>query len=145
MPDKTPKPYQQAKLLNRYYEKVGKAAAGGGNCPRFVEFRAGYGLVDDSNPEKPVLLAIPPDMETIPNSFYRGLCEPEYSNGMTVCKCEIPLGAVSEPKRYNMIGIFDQYSELVAVCTTYPDWVTPTEIDRAFPTLTFPLEVTEGE
>ena len=42
-----PRPYQQAKLLNRYYEKVGKAAAGQGQCPRFVEFRAGFGLVDE--------------------------------------------------------------------------------------------------
>lgn len=140
MPEAEPKPYQQAKLLNRYYEKVGKAAAGDGHCPRFTEFRAGYGLVDETDPEHPVLLAIPPNLEAIPREFYRGTCEPSYSNGMTLCKCEIPLGAVDKPTRYNIIGICDQDGDLVAVCTTYPDWVTPTELDRAFPALTFPIE-----
>lgn len=144
MPDVSPKPYQQAKLLNRYYEKVGRAAAGQGQCPRFVEFRAGFGLVNETDPENPQLLAIPPNMTEVPREFYRGLCEPEYSNGMTLCKCEMPIGAVDKPTRYNLIGIFDQDSELVAVCTTYPDWVTPSEIDRSYPTLIFPLEV-EGE
>ncbi|MBQ7609105.1 MAG: hypothetical protein IJU76_14240 [Desulfovibrionaceae bacterium] len=132
--------FQRSKLLNKYYEKTGKAAAGIGACPVFTEFRAGYGLVDTSDPDNPVLLTIPANMAEIPNEFYRGLVEAEYSNGVTQCKCEIPIGAVDKPRKFNMIGIFDQDSDLVAVCTTFPDWVTPTEVDRSYPALTFPLE-----
>lgn len=132
--------WQQAKLLNRYYEKVGRAAAGQGCCPRFVEFAAGFGCVDESDPRHPVLINIPPNMEEVPNEFYRAEVQVEYSNGVTLCKCEIPQAAVAEPVRHNLIGIFDQDGELVAVCTTLPDWVTPSEIYRAFPAITFPLE-----
>lgn len=134
--------YQRSKLLNRYYEKIGKVAAGetGAACPRFTEFRAGYGLVDTSDPDNPVLEHIPPDMTDVPNEFYRGEITANYSNGVTVCKCEIPANAVSEPVKYNLIGIYDQESDLVAVCTTFPDWVTPTEADRTYPALTFPIE-----
>lgn len=132
--------WQQAKLLNRYYEKVGRAAAGQGQCPRFVEFAAGFGLVDESDPKHPELINIPPNMEDVPNEFYRAEVHVEYSSGVTLCKCEIPQAAVSEPVRHNLIGIFDQDAELVAVCTTWPDWVTPSEIYRAFPAITFPLE-----
>ena len=140
MSDNPPAVWQQAKLLNRYYEKVGRAAAGQGSCPRFVEFRAGYGLVDESDPANPVLLPIPPNMKDVPNEFYRGLVEASYSAGVTLCKCEIPQGAVGTPVRHNIIGIYDQDSELVAVCVTLPDWVTPTEIYRAFPAMSFPVE-----
>lgn len=140
-----PSVWQQSKLLNRYYEKVGKAAAGIGHCPRFTEFRAGYGLVDDAESAKPVLLPIPPDMNEIPEEFYRGLVEVSYSNGITLCKCEIPQGAVGAPVRHNLIGVFDQDSDLIAVCQTLPDWVTPTEIYRAFPAITFPLETENAE
>jgi len=135
--------YQRSKLLNTYYEKVGKAAAGIGACPRFTEFRAGYGLVDTTNPDSPILHEIPPNMTKVPEEFYRGLVEAEYSNGVTLCKCEIPVGAVSTPTKYNLIGIYDQDGDLVAVCTTFPDWVTPTEADRSYPALTFPLEAVE--
>jgi len=143
MADSTEIIYQRSKLLNAYYEKVGKAAAGMGSCPRFTEFRAGYGLVNTSDPDKPVLENIPANMTEVPSEFYRGIVEVEYSNGVTLCKCEIPVGAVSEPTKYNLIGIFDQDGDLVAVCTTFPDWVTPTEADRSYPALTFPLESTE--
>lgn len=138
------KNWQMSKLLNRYYFKTGMANAGNGSCPKFVEFRAGYGLVDDSCPEKPLLKHIPPNMQEIPNEFYRGLVEASCSNGVVVFKCEIPQGAVSSPVRHNLIGIYDQDSELVAVCSTLPDWVTPTEMYRAFPALTFPIEL-EGD
>lgn len=143
MPGTSENVYQRSKLLNRYYEKVGKAAAGIGHCPRFVQFQAGYGLVDTSNPNAPVLLNIPPNMTEVPEPFYQGLVQVEYSNGVTLCKCEIPVGAVSEPTKYNLIGIYDQDDDLVAVCTTFPDWVTPTEADRSYPALTFPLEPDE--
>ena len=136
--------YQRSKLLNKYYEKVGMAAAGQGVCPRFEEFRAGFGLVDVSDPDAPVLLDIPANMTDVPKEFYRGAVEAEYSNGVTVCKCEIPAGAVSTPHKYNLIGIYDQDGDLVAVCTTFPDWVTPTEADRSYPALTFPVEAVEG-
>lgn len=139
----TDKIYQRSRLLNRYYEKVGMAAAGQGACPRFTEFRAGYGLVDTSDPDNPVLLNIPANMRDVPNEFYRGMVDAEYSNGVTLCKCEIPAGAVDTPVKYNLIGIYDQDGEMVAVCTTFPDWVTPTETDRSYPALTFPLEVEE--
>lgn len=139
MPDK-PSVWQQTKLLNRYYEKVGLAAAGEGICPKFVEFRAGYGLVDDSDSAMPQLLPISGSMSEIPNEFYRGICEVEFSKGMVICKCEIPQSAVSEPVRHNLVGIFDQDSELIAICQTLPDWVTPSEVYRAFPTVTFPYD-----
>ena len=134
------KVWQTAKLLNRYYDKIGKAAAGIGKCPRFSEFRAGYGLVDESDPADPALLDIPPEMAEIPGEFYRGLVEAQYSDGLLLCKCEIPASAVSEPKRHSLIGIFDDDGELIAVCATLPDWVTPTEVYRAFPAISFPVE-----
>ena len=139
--------YQRSKLLNKYYEKVGRVAAGeaGAACPKFTEFRAGYGLVDVSDPDSPVLEHIPPNMTTVPNEFYRGLVTATYSNGVTVCKCEIPANAVVEPVKYNLIGIFDQEGDLVAVCTTFPDWVTPTEADRTYPALTFPIEAVSND
>lgn len=137
--------YQRSKLLNRYYEKIGKVAAGVGSCPVFTEFRAGFGLVDQTDPANPVLLDIPANMKEVPNEFYRGLVEAFYSNGVTQCKCEIPVGAVSEPKQYNLIGIYDQEGDLVAVSTTFPDWLIPTESERCYPSLTFPVEVVEDE
>lgn len=140
MPDNSSKIWQRAKLLNRYYDKVGLAAAGIGRCPRFVEFRAGFGLVDEYTPNDPVLLDIPPDMKEIPNEFYRGLVEVSYSAGVALCKCEIPQGAVGSPVRHNLIGVFDDEGDLVAVCSTLPDWVTPSEVYRAFPAITFPRE-----
>lgn len=144
MPE-TQKTYQQSKLLNRYYDKIGRAAVGQGACPHFIEFRAGFGLLDECDPGDPKLLPIPPDMTEIPREFYRGLIEAEYSNGTILCKCEIPLGTVSEPTRYNMIGIYDQDTELIAVCTMLPDWVTPTEMNRAYPAVIFPIETVGGD
>lgn len=141
MPENSsPKVWQQAKLLNRYYEKVGLAAVGKGSCPHFTEFRAGYGLVNDNDPANPILLPIPPNIKEIPNEFYRGLVDSSYSDGVALCKCEISQGAVGIPVRHNLIGVYDQDGDLVAVCQTLPDWVTPTEIYRAFPAITFPLE-----
>lgn len=140
MPDNSPKVWQRAKLLNRYYDKVGLAAAGIGRCPRFVEFRAGFGLVDEYSPSDPVLQNIPPDMKEIPNEFYRGLVDVSYSAGVALCKCEIPQGAVGSPVRHNLIGIYDDEGGLIAVCSTLPDWVTPSEVYRAFPAITFPRE-----
>lgn len=140
MPDNSPKVWQRAKLLNRYYDKVGLAAAGIGRCPRFVEFRAGFGLVDEYSPSDPVLQNIPPDMKEIPNEFYRGLVDVSYSAGVALCKCEIPQGAVGSPVRHNLIGIYDDEGDLIAVCSTLPDWVTPSEVYRAFPAITFPRE-----
>ena len=145
MSDTTPAVWQQAKLLNRYYDKVGRAAAGQGHCPHFTEFRAGFGLVDESNPAKPILQKIPPDMEEVPEEFYRGLVTASYSAGTTLCKCEIPQGAVGAPVRHNIIGIYDQDGDLVAVCVTLPDWVTPAETYRAFPAMSFPIEKVEED
>ena len=139
MPE-TPKVWQRAKLLNRYYDKVGMAAAGVGRCPRFVEFRAGFGLVDEYSPSEPELQDIPPDMQEIPGEFYRGFVDGSDSAGVARCKCEIPQGAVGAPVRHNLIGIFDDEGDLIAVCSTLPDWVTPTEVYRAFPAITFPRE-----
>ncbi|MGE9984901.1 hypothetical protein [Desulfovibrio sp. SGI.169] len=139
MPE-TPKVWQRAKLLNRYYDKVGMAAAGIGRCPRFVEFRAGFGLVDEYSPSELELQDIPPDMKEIPGEFYRGFVDVSYSAGIALCKCEIPQGAVGAPVRHNLIGIFDDEGDLIAVCSTLPDWVTPAEVYRAFPAITFPRE-----
>lgn len=136
----SPRAWQLAKLLNRYYEKVGRAAAGQGHCPRFVDFAAGFGCVNEADPKNPVLTNIPPDMEEVPEEFYRAEVQVSYSDGVTLCKCEIPKNTVVTPVRHNLIGIFDQDAELVAVCTTLPDWVTPDEIYRAFPAVTFPIE-----
>lgn len=140
MPDNSPEVWQRAKLLNRYYDKVGLAAAGIGRCPRFVEFRAGFGLVDEYSPSEPELQDIPPDMQEIPGEFYRGFVEVSYSAGVALCKCEIPQGAVGSPVRHNLIGILDDEGDLIAVCATLPDWVTPSEVYRAFPAITFPRE-----
>lgn len=136
--------WQQAKLLNRYYDKIGRAATGEGCCPHLAEFRAGFGLLDETDPAHPELLAIPPDMEDIPNVFYRAKVETSYSAGTVLCKCEIPPGATAEPVRHNLIGLYDQAGELVAVCATLPDWITPNETYRAFPSIIFPYENIPG-
>lgn len=132
--------FQRSKLTNKYYEKVAKSAAGSGVCPKFEYFMAGFGYVDRTDPDNPILLDIPATITEIPNVFYRGLVTAEYSNGQTVCCCEIPVGAVSTKTKYNLIGIFDQEDDLVAVCSILPDWITPTESDKTYPTLTFPIE-----
>lgn len=134
--------YQRSKLLNRYYEKVGRAFAGVGSCPRAVTFSAGYGLVNEAVADGalPELLNIPADIEDVTNVFYTGSVTAAYSNGATVCNCEIPKGAVSNAVKCNMIGIYDNDGELIAVCTTLPDWVTPTEGYKFLPTITFPVE-----
>ena len=44
-------------------------------------------------------------MKEIPNEFYRGLVNAEYSEGVVLCKCEIPQGAVGAPVRHNLIGV----------------------------------------
>lgn len=136
--------WQLAILLDRYYEKVGKAAAGLGSCPKFMEFRAGYApdLLDTST-VPPTLLPIPRDMTEIPNEFYRAEVVASYSNGVTLCKCEIPQSGVSAPVPHNIIGIFDQDGELDAVALTLPDWVTPSEIYRAYPAIMFPIQKSE--
>lgn len=134
------KTFQMAKLLNRYYEKVGLAFCGQGACPKAVEFRAGFGLVDDTDPANPTLLNIPTDMVDVPNEFFRAFVETSYSNGNAVCKCSIPQGSVASPQRYNLVGICDQDGDLIAVCTTLPDWATPTKTQEAYASLTFPLE-----
>jgi hypothetical protein len=136
--------WQVSRLMNRYYDKVGMAAAGIANCPRFVSFKAGFGLISEVDPNTPVLQAIPPDMEDVPGFFYEGLCAVSYANGITTCKCEIPQGAVSAPVRMNVVGVFDQDGELVATCVMLPDWVTPNETYRAYPQLIFPVEQING-
>lgn len=131
--------WQLSRLTNRYYDKIGMSAAGLTQCPRFVTFKMGYGLIDETDPANPVLQAIPGDISDVPNFFYAGLCDVSYANGLTTCKCEIPQGAVSAPTRFNVVGVFDQGDDLLAVCVTLPDWVTPTEIYRAYPQITFPV------
>ncbi len=136
--------WQLAILLDRYYEKVGKAAAGMGSCPKFVEFRAGYAPdLMDNTAVPPSLLPIPRDMVDIPNEFYRAEVVASYSNGVTLCKCEIPQSGVSAPVQHNIIGLFDQDGDLVAVALTLPDWVTPSEVYRAYPAITFPIQKNE--
>lgn len=139
--------WQTSKLMNRYYDKIGRAAADLGVCPKFKTFKAGYGYVDENVAEgqTPLLQAIPADLEEVPNSFYTGNVSVSYSNGTTLVRCEIPQGAVSAPVKCNVIGVYDQDDELVAVCATLPDWVTPSEVYRAYPAITFPIEeITNG-
>lgn len=140
--------WQIAKLLNRYYEKVGRAAADEGSCPKFKTFKAGFGYVNESVAagELPILLPVPANLESVPNTFFTGAVQVSYSNGTTLVRCEIPQGGVSQPCKCNFIGVYDQDNELVAVCVSLPDWVTPSEAYRAYPAITFPLEeiVTNG-
>jgi hypothetical protein len=137
--------FQVSKLLNRYYEKVGKAAAGTGQCPRFATFEAGYGFIDEDVPdgETPEILNVPADQETVPGVVYSGDIEAAYSNGSTIAKCVIPVGAVSTPKKLNVFGVYDQDGDLVAVSVTLPDWLTPTEAYTGYPTVNFPMEDVE--
>ncbi len=132
--------WQVSKLLNKYYEKVGQAAAGNGSCPRFTSFQAGFGFIDEST-TPPTILGIPATTTEVPEVFYSGSVTCAFSNGATIVTCEIPRGAVEEPVKCNTIGVLDQDGELVAICVTLPDWVTPTEIYRAYPTVTYPIEV----
>jgi len=138
----TLKAWEGSLLLNRYYEKVGRAAAGIGTCPRFTTFKAGYGFVDEDVPdgEVPTILTVPADLEEVPSVFYSGNVVASYSNGSTLCQCTIPEAGVSTPKKCSVIGVYDQDAELVAVCVTLPDWVTPSEQYTAYPSINFPLK-----
>jgi hypothetical protein len=137
--------FQISKLLNKYYEKVGRANTGENTCPVFTQFQAGYGYVNEAVPEgePPVILSVPADLEAVPGALYTGDVETEYSNGNVVVKCVVPPGAVSEPRKVNVYGVYDQDNDLVAISVTLPDWMTPTETHVAYPTLNFPMEAVE--
>lgn len=142
-PQASPSPWQQAKLLNRYYRRVGMAAAGEDSCPRFVTFKAGYdpaleGPEDESG--RPTLNDVSMKMRDIPNPFYEGTVAVDWSEGATLCVAEIPKGAVPEPTKFNLIGIYDQDGGLVAAAATLTDWLTPDELDRSYLSVTFPME-----
>lgn len=134
--------FQVSKVLNKFYEKAGKATAGNGSWPVFTTFEAGYGFINENVPdgELPIILAVPKDQQDIPNSFFTGNIEANYSNGTTIAKCTIPSGSVSSPKKCSVIGVRDQDGDLVAVSVVLPDWVSPTEVYTTFPTITFPME-----
>lgn len=137
--------FQRSKLLNAFYVKTAMCAAGQRSGPTFSTFRAGYGLVDETDPLAPVMLDIPANMQDIPNVFYDGTLVSEYSDGVVLCSCEIPAGSVSTPKKYSVLGIYDQDGDLVTVCTKLPDWFSPNESDRCSASLTFPLEYPSQE
>lgn len=134
--------FQISKLLNKYYEKVGQANAGSGDCPIFTRFEAGYGYIDEDveDGETPIIETVPADITDIPSVVYSGDIEAEYSNGSTVAKCVVPVGAVSTSQKVNVYGVYDQEDDLVAISVTLPDWITPTESHTAYPTITFPME-----
>lgn len=140
-------PWQQAKLLNRYYRRVGMAAAGQGACPRFETFKAGYdpdfeGPVEDG---RPVLNDIPMTLKEVKNPFYEGTVAVDWSEGAVLCVCEIPKGAVSVPQKFNVVGVYDQDGGLVAAAATLTDWLTPDELDRSYLSVTFPMEDEEED
>ncbi len=139
--------WQQAKLLNAYYRKVGLAAVGQGACPHFQLFRAGYdpaleGPENENN--VPTVADIPMSYREVPNVFYKGTIDGKFSEDTALCVCEIPKGAVSEPKHFNVVGIYDQDDELVAACVTLTDWITPEELDRSYLAVQFPMDLGEG-
>lgn len=135
--------WQQAKLLNGYYRKIGLSAVGQGQCPTFVEFRAGYDpeLIGPDVEGQPTVADIPMDLSEIKNEFYRGTIDAAFSGDTALITCEIPKGAVSEPKLFNVLGLFDQDGALIAAHTTLPDYLTPSELDRTYLSITFPMEV----
>ena len=141
--------WQQAKLLNAYYRKVGLTAAGKGDgCPTFSTFRAGYNAAlvgPDTNDGVPTVADIPMKLAEIENVFHRGVVQSDFSDDTALCVCEIPKGAVSEPVRFNVIGIYDQSDTLVAAACTLTDWLTPEELDRSYLSITFPMELEEGD
>jgi hypothetical protein len=137
--------WESSILLNRYYEKVGRAAAGIGACPRLTTFKAGLGYIDENVPEgeSPTVLPIPYDLGEVPGVFYEGAIEASYADGSTVCKCTIPAGGVSDPKKCSVFGLYDQDDELVAVCVSLPDWVSPSDQYTAYPSINFPIQTEE--
>ena len=132
--------WQSSKILNTYYEKVARAAAGIGSCPVITSFKAGFGYVDETDPAAPFIEELPGGIDSVPAVFYEGGATAQYSNGIVAVVCQIPLGAVSEPTRFSVVGIYDQDDELIAISVTLPDWITPNETYDIYPTLTFPLE-----
>ena len=135
--------WQQAKLLNAYYRKVGRAAVGQGACPHFETFQAGYdpelvGPPDEQG--RPTVADIPMKLAEVKNPFYLGTVDSAFSEDTALCVCEIPKGAASEPVQFNVVGLYDQDGELVAAAATLVDWLTPDELDRTYLSVTFPIE-----
>jgi hypothetical protein len=133
--------FQSAIILDRFYEKVGRAAAGIGQCPRIIKFKAGYGYLNESVPEgkPPEILSVPYDLEEVPEPFYTGSVDAQFSNGSTLVKCTIPEGGIATSKRCSVIGLYDQDEELVAMCVALPDWVKPSQEYTVYPSINFPI------
>ena len=136
--------WQQAKLLNAYYRQVGLAAVGRGSCPRFATFAAGYdpeleGPAGSDGSQK--VRDISMSLSAVKNIFYRGEVTSSFSDDTALCMCEIPKGSVSKPTKFNVIGVFDESGTLVAAAATLTDWLTPTELDRSYLSVTVPMEV----
>ncbi len=128
----------QARILDRFYDKIGQKAAGSGQCPEIVKFEVGFGLVDEAT-TPPSLLPIPADTSVTPGKFFDGVPTVSYANGQITCVCVIPEARVAAPQKGNLYTLLDQDDEIVAVCTLLPDWITPDEEFTQNVILSFPV------
>lgn len=130
--------YSKAQMLTAYYERQAQSVADNGPCPKIKEFRFGHGFIDESDPNNPVLLPIPPDINTLPGEFFVGTPEVESSGGRVIVKCEMTAGSVTEPKRYSLTSLHDADGTMLAIMQDLPDWITPTDEHVAYGYLDFP-------
>lgn len=134
--------YKRSTLLTKFYDRIAGALSGTEPCTRIAEFRFGYGFIDEANPDPatdlPALLPVPSDLAALPGEFFVGTPQMQKSDGRVLVRCHFPTGSVTEPKKYNLTGLYDQQGNLLAVMQDLPDWLTPSDEHTTYGYLDFP-------
>jgi hypothetical protein len=135
--------WKRAEIQTRLYDKIGQSLTGVGPCPRVASFAAGYGHIDETtNP--PTLESLPLSASEVPGFITSGIPEASMSDGRALFVCAIPEDAVSAPQKCNIIGLYDQDDELVALASFLPEWLAPGKRYENFVYITFPAPEEES-
>lgn len=129
----------QAKILNRYYNRIAAAAQASGTCPQIAKFGLGYGYVNETQ-SPPELSSIPGTIAAVPSEFYTGIPVFDYSGGTLSVQCSVPQGTFGSPVKCNFAGLYDQDDILIAAAVYYPDWISPEDDWLTNVYIVFPVE-----
>jgi hypothetical protein len=138
MPDPDPV-WKQAKVLQGLYRRMAASLVNVGPCVHIVSFRLGLGWIDETG-AVPVPIQPPFTSTAIPGDFFTAATEGSAEDETALIRCVVPAGAVSEPTRATVIGLYDQADTLVAAVSFLPEWITPDKRYEHFVHLNFPTE-----